>query len=67
MNLNRLVASNALNANHNIMRQLEEKGEKFSVQWFCLKNECDRITKRYPSLAWIISRYVKNIGEYTNP
>ena len=51
MNLNKLVASNALNANHNLMRQLEEKGEKFSVQWFCLKNECDRITKRYPSLA----------------
>ena len=51
MNLNKLVASNALNAYHNNMLELEEKGEKFSVQWLCLKNECDRITKRYPSLA----------------
>ena len=51
VNLNKLVASNALNANHNIMRQLEEKGEKNSFQYICLANECALIVKRYPSLA----------------
>lgn len=50
-NLNKLVASNTLSANHNIMRQLEEKGEKNSVLWFSLRSECERIVKRYPSLA----------------
>ena len=49
--LDKMVASNTLRANQNLMRQLEEKGEKISVLWFTLKAECDRITKRYPSLA----------------
>ena len=49
--LDKMVASNTLRANQNLMRQLEENGEKISVLWFTLKAECDRIMKRYPSLA----------------
>ena len=49
-NFDKMVASNTLNANHNIMRQLEEKGEKGSVQYILLSRECERIVKRYPSL-----------------
>ena len=44
--LDKLVASNTLNANHNIMSSLD----KNSVQYICLQMECDRIVKRYPSL-----------------
>jgi hypothetical protein len=50
MNLNKLVAINSLNANHNIMRGLEEKGETNRVLYLILKSECERIMKRYPSL-----------------
>ena len=45
--LDKLVASNTLNANHNIMSSLD----KNSVQYICLQMECERIIKRYPSLA----------------
>lgn len=45
--LDKLVASNTLNANHNIMHNLE----KNSVLYISLKRECERIIKRYPSLA----------------
>ena len=46
VNLNKLVASNTLNANHNIMSGLE----KSSVLYITLQMDCERIIKRYPSL-----------------
>lgn len=49
--LDKLVASNSLRGNQNIMRQLEGKGEKYSVLWWSLFYDCERIVKRYPSLA----------------
>jgi hypothetical protein len=48
--LNKLVASNSLNANRNLMRQLEESGETNRVLYYTLRTECERIVKRYPSL-----------------
>jgi len=48
---NRMVASNVLNGNRNIMREMECKGETNRVLYFTLKRECERIVKRYPSLA----------------
>ena len=50
MSLNKLVAVNSYNANSNLMYELERKGEKDSVQYLCLKNENERLEKRYPSL-----------------
>ena len=49
-NLEKLVASNVLNGNRNIMHQMEEKGETSRVLYITLKSECERIVKRYPSL-----------------
>lgn len=46
--LDKLAASNILNANHNIMASCKESNP---VLYLILKRECDRITKRYPSLA----------------
>ncbi len=46
--LDKLVASNILNANHNIMAASKESNP---VLYLTLKWECDRIIKRYPSLA----------------
>ena len=46
VNLNKLVASNSLNANRNIMANLE----KGSVLYLTLSRECEDILKRYPSL-----------------
>lgn len=47
MNLDKLVASNTLNANRNIMVNLTRQ----DVSWWVLYNECEEIIKRYPSLA----------------
>lgn len=47
---NKMVASNTLNANLNIMQSLREKGEQNSVLFVLLYKECQRIVKRYPSL-----------------
>jgi len=44
--LDKLVASNSLNANRNIMANLE----KSSMLYLTLSRECERIMKRYPSL-----------------
>jgi hypothetical protein len=44
--LDKLVASNSLSANRNIMATLE----KGSVLYLTLSRECERIIKRYPSL-----------------
>ena len=44
--LDKLVASNSLNANRNIMANLE----KGSVLYLTLSRECEQILKRYPSL-----------------
>lgn len=44
--LNKLVASNSLNANRNIMSGLQ----KNSILYQTLSRECERIVKRYPSL-----------------
>ena len=44
--LDKLVASNSLNANRNIMANLE----KGSLLYLTLSKECERIVKRYPSL-----------------
>lgn len=46
--LDKLVASNTLNANHNLMESCKESNP---VMYLTLKWECDRIKKRYPSLA----------------
>ena len=46
----KMVASNTLNANLNIMQSLREKGEQNSVLFILLYRECQRIVKRYPSL-----------------
>lgn len=46
--LNKLVASNTLNANRALMESVKETNR---VLWYRLKSECDRIIKRYPSLA----------------
>lgn len=48
--LNKLVASNTLNANLGIMQQMKEKGEQNSFLFILLYRECQRIVKRYPSL-----------------
>lgn len=45
--LDKLVASNILNANRNIMSTLTRK----DVLWWVLYNECRAIIKRFPSLA----------------
>lgn len=47
MGLDKLVASNTLNANRNIMSNLTRQ----DVMWWTLYNECKEIIKRYPSLA----------------
>lgn len=44
--LDKLVASNSLNANRNIMASLE----KSSLLYLTLSRECEQILKRYPSL-----------------
>lgn len=46
--LNKLVASNTLSANRALMESVKETNR---VLWYTLKWECDRIIKRYPSLA----------------
>ena len=60
--LDKMVASNTLNANHNIMHNLE----KNSVLYISLKRECERIVKRYPSLAWLFAFVWRNLDESTN-
>jgi hypothetical protein len=50
MSLAKMVAVNTWTANHNLMFQLEEQGEKYSVQYLLLKRENERLEKRYPSL-----------------
>lgn len=46
--LDKLVASNTMNANRNLMATCRESNY---VMYLTLKWECDRIIKRYPSLA----------------
>lgn len=46
--LDKLIASNTLNANRNLMATCRESNY---VMYLTLKRECDRILKRYPSLA----------------
>ena len=46
--LDKLVASNTLNANQNLMEACKESNP---VMYLTLKWECDHIKKRYPSLA----------------
>ena len=48
--LDKLVASNTLNANLGIMQSMKEKGETNSLLFILLHRECERIVKRYPSL-----------------
>jgi len=48
---NKMVASNALNANRMILSDLERNGETNRVLYITLKRECEQIVKRYPSLA----------------
>lgn len=50
--LDKLVADNVLRANHNIMYELAESGEKDSYRYKMLEKDCERIEKRYPSLRW---------------
>lgn len=50
VNLNKLVAINTLNANHNIMASLGANGDKNRVLYLTLQRECNEIKKRYPSL-----------------
>lgn len=45
-----MVAVNTWNANHNIMRDLESKGETNTILYISLKQEKERLEKRYPSL-----------------
>ena len=45
-----MVAVNTWNANHNIMRDLESKGETNTFLYISLKQEQERLEKRYPSL-----------------
>ena len=47
---NKMVAVNTWNANHNIMRDLESKGETNTILYISLKQEQKRLEKRYPSL-----------------
>lgn len=46
--LDKLVASNTLNAIQNLMEACKESNP---VMYLTLKRECDRIKKRYPPLA----------------
>lgn len=46
--LDKLVASNTLNANRNIMSGLSPHKDTL---WWTLHNECKAIIKRFPSLA----------------
>jgi len=50
VNLNKLVASNVLNANRNLLSSLERDGRKGSVLYLTTLWENQRIVKRYPSL-----------------
>ena len=57
-----MVAVNTWNANHNIMRDLESKGETNTILYISLKQEQERLEKRYPSLRWIISLWLDSEG-----
>ena len=59
---NKMVAVNTWNANHNIMRDLESKGETNTIMYISLKREQERLEKRYPSLRWIISLWLDSEG-----